>query len=114
MYFALLKKRTSRRNEKKNKTNKQTNQIKKKRPKQIEAASNRNNFKQNKLRSTWELGIALLHDYPQINNRSMILPGTVVISCSVDVSPCVVTTFVPVDVPVGLVLVRTGWTKQIP
>ena len=111
MYFPLLKKQTNRRNEKKKKqTNKQT---KLKKTDQSKSKQNRNNFKQNKLRST-SVGIALLHDYPQINNRSMILPGTVVISCSVEVSPCVVITFVPVDVPVGLVLVRTGWTKQIP
>ena len=56
------------------------------------------------------MGIALFHNYPQINNRSMILPNTAVIFCSDDVLPCVVTNFVPV----GLVLVRTGWPKQIP
>lgn len=60
------------------------------------------------------MGIALLRNYPQMNKRSMILPNTTVISCSVDVLPCVVTTFVSVDVPEGPVLVRTGWMKQIP
>ena len=54
------------------------------------------------------MGIALLHNYPQINNRLMILPNTAVISCSDDLLPCVVTNFVPVE----LVLVRTGWLKQ--
>ena len=44
----------------------------------------------------------------------MILPNTTVISCLVDVLPCVVTAFVSVDVPEGPVLVRTGWMKQIP
>ena len=44
----------------------------------------------------------------------MILPDTAVISCSVDVLPRVVTAFVSVDVPVGLVLMTTGWKKQIP
>lgn len=75
---------------------------------------NRNNSKQNKQTSHYFMGIALLYNYPPINNRSTILPDTAGISCSVDLLPCVVTTFVPVDVPVGLVLVRIGWTKQIP
>ena len=70
--------------------------------------------KTNKLRST-SVGVTLLYNYLQINNRSMmILPDTAVISCSVDVLPCVVTAFVSVDVPVGLVLMTTGWKKQIP
>ena len=60
------------------------------------------------------MGIALLRNYPQMNKRSMILPNTTVISCLVDVLPCVVTVFVSVDVPEGPVLVRTGWMKQIP
>ena len=60
------------------------------------------------------MGITLLHNYPQMNKRSMILPDIAVISCLVDVLPCVVTVFVSVDVPEGLALVRTGWTKQIP
>ena len=70
--------------------------------------------KTNKLRST-SVGVTLLYNYLQINNRSMmILPDTAVISCSVDVLPRVVTAFVSVDVPVGLVLMTTGWKKQIP
>ena len=60
------------------------------------------------------MGIAFLGNCPQMNNRSMILPNTAVIFCSVDVLPCVVTAFVSVDVPEGPVLVRTGWMKQIP
>ena len=108
MYFPLLKKLTNKRNEK----DKQTNKPKKK------TKANRNKIKiikkkTNKLRYT-SVGIAFLRNFPPMNNRSMILPNTAVISCSVDVLPCVVTAFVSVDVPEGLVLVRTGWTKQIP
>ena len=44
----------------------------------------------------------------------VILPDKVLLLCSDDVLPRVVTAFVPANVLGGLVLVGTGWTKQIP
>ena len=111
IYFGSAKKKKKKTETKKNnnnskKTGKQTQKNKTKN--KNKSKQNRNSSKQTNF-GYW-MGIALLHNYPQINNRSMILPNTAVISCSDDVLPCVVTNFVPVE----LVLVRTGWPKQIP
>ena len=44
----------------------------------------------------------------------MILPDKSLLLCSDDVLPCMVAAFVPIDVLGWLVLIATGWTKQIP
>ena len=69
-----------------------------------------------KLANEHNMDIARLHILKStIDTWSIvILPDKVLLLCSDDVLPCVVTAFVPVDVLGGLVLVGTGWTKQIP
>ena len=87
---------------------------KKKRQKQKQIETKQKQFKTKQTNYELLHGNCSLHNYPQINNRLMILPDTAVTSCLVDVLLCVVTAFVPVDVSVGRVVLRAGWTKQIP
>ena len=69
-----------------------------------------------KLTNEHNMDIARLHILKStIDTWSIVtLPDKVLLLCSDDVLPCVVTAFVPANVLGGLVLVGTGWTKQIP
>ena len=69
-----------------------------------------------KLANEHNMDIARLHILKStIDTWSIvILPDKALLLCSDDVLPCVVTAFVPADVLGGLVLVGTGWRKQIP
>ena len=69
-----------------------------------------------KLANEHNMDIARLHILKStIDTWSIVtLPDKVLLLCSDDVLPCVVTAFVPADVLGGIVLVGTGWTKQVP
>ena len=69
-----------------------------------------------KLANEHNMDITRLHILKSTIDTWLIvtLPEKVLLLCSDDVLPCVVTAFVPADVLGGLVLVGTGWTKQIP
>ena len=58
--------------------------------------------------------IVILPDKVLLLCSDDVLPSVVTAFVPDDVLPCVVTAFVPADVLGGLVLVGTGWTKQIP
>ena len=61
---------------------------------------------------TWS--IVILPDKALLLCSDNVLPCVVTAFVPDDVLPCVVTAFVPADVLGGLVLVGTGWMKQIP
>ena len=98
----------------KKQVNRRKKKKEKKRQKQKQIETKQKQFKTKQTNYELLHGNCSLHNYPQINNRLMILPDTAVTSCLVDVLLCVVTAFVPVDVSVGRVVLRAGWTKQIP
>ena len=68
-----------------------------------------------KLANEHNMDITRLHILKSTIDTWLIvtLPDKVLLAIAI-VLPCVVTAFVPADVLGGLVLVGTGWTKQIP